>query len=202
MKSICVIGYSGHAYVVIDIFNSAGRKVVSYCDSTIKSINPYQLEYLGPETELSNESLKQYDFFVSIGNNTIRENVVNTLQSCNASLINAIHAKAIVSDSAKIGLGVMVSASAIINAFAQIGNGVICNTSSVVEHECLVGNFVHIAPGAVLCGNVKVGEATFIGANAVIKQGITIGRNCIIGAGAVVVKDVVDGSSVLGNPAK
>ncbi len=201
-KPICVIGYSGHAYVVIDIFNSIGKKVSAYCDGSVKTNNPFHLEYLGSESSLSNEVIQQYDFFASIGNNSIREKVFNTLQNSQASFINAIHASAVVSPSANIGLGVMVSAGAIINALAQIGNSVICNTSCVIEHECLIGDFVHIAPGAVLCGNVTVGTSTFIGANAVIKQGISIGNNCIIGAGAVVVKDVVDGSSVLGNPAK
>ncbi|HPN57619.1 MAG TPA: DapH/DapD/GlmU-related protein, partial [Chitinophagaceae bacterium] len=71
-----------------------------------------------------------------------------------------------------------------------------------IDHECIIGDFTHIAPGAVLCGNVKVGRNTFIGANSVIRQGIIIGDNVTIGAGTVVVKDVPDGATVVGNPAK
>lgn len=47
---------------------------------------------------------------------------------------------------------------------------------------------------------VKKGAA--IGAGAVILPGVTIGTNATVGAGSVVTKDVPDGSTVLGNPAR
>lgn len=96
----------------------------------------------------------------------------------------------------------MIAANATINPLAFIATGAICNTGCIVEHECAVGEFAHIGPGAVLCGNVKVGAGSFVGANAVIRQGVTIGNNAMIGAGAVVVKDVADGVTVVGVPAK
>jgi acetyltransferase EpsM len=51
-KPVAIIGYSGHAYVAIDIFLSAGRLVTSYCDQQEKSTNPYHLLYLGKENEV------------------------------------------------------------------------------------------------------------------------------------------------------
>lgn len=41
-----------------------------------------------------------------------------------------------------------------------------------------------------------------IGSNATILPGITIGERTLIGAGAVVTKDVPDGATVVGNPAR
>ena len=41
-----------------------------------------------------------------------------------------------------------------------------------------------------------------IGAGAIILPGIVIGENAIIGAGAVVTKDVLDNTTVVGNPAR
>lgn len=41
-----------------------------------------------------------------------------------------------------------------------------------------------------------------IGAGAVILPGLTIGENAVVGAGAVVTKDVPDGVTVVGNPAR
>ena len=49
---------------------------------------------------------------------------------------------------------------------------------------------------------MAVAEGTLIGVGAVIRQGIAIGLNATVGAGAVVIKDVADGQTVLGNPAR
>lgn len=201
-KPIAIIGYSGHGYVVIDIFLQAGRQVTAYCDEEEKAANPYQLLYLGKESTAV-EQLKKFDFFASVGHNGIREKIHTNLNEwLGYPPVNAIHPSAAVAGKIKIGLGVMIGAHACINPLADIGNGVICNTGSIIEHECEIADFVHIAPGAVLCGNVKVGRSSFIGANSVIRQGIRIGEKVVIGAGSVVTKDVPDNTTVVGNPAK
>jgi sugar O-acyltransferase (sialic acid O-acetyltransferase NeuD family) len=200
-KPVAIVGYSGHAYVIIDILLSAGRLVTAYCDQEEKEFNPYHLAYLGKESEVINK-LKKFDFFACVGHNGIREKIHNNLSQFLGNPINAIHPSAVISSSVKMGDGIMIAANATLNPLVELGRGVICNTSSSIDHECIIGDFTHIAPGVVLCGNVKVGRNTFIGANSVIRQGITIGNNVTIGAGTVVVKDVPDGVTVIGNPAK
>lgn len=200
-RPVAIIGYSGHAYVIIDILLSAGRLVTAYCDQEQKLINPYHLDYLGKEQDVVNK-LKKFDFFACVGHNGIREKIHTQLSQYLGNPINAIHPSAVISASVKMGDGVMIAANATLNPLVEIGQGVICNTSASIDHECVIGDFSHIAPGAVLCGNVFVGKGTFIGANSVIKQGIRIGSNVVIGAGTVVVKDIPDNATVIGNPAR
>lgn len=200
-KPVAIIGYSGHSYVIIDIFLSAGRLVTAYCDSEEKTTNPYHLTYLGKESEVIHK-LKGYDYFACVGHNGIREKIHTQLSQFIGNPVNAIHPSAVISASVKMGDGVMIAANATINPLAEIGRGVICNTSSSIDHECIIGDFSHIAPGVVLCGNVRIGRNTFIGANSVIRQGVTIGNNVTIGAGTVVVKNVPDGVTMVGNPAR
>lgn len=201
-NKIILIGYSGHSFVVHDIFTSLSRNVFAYCDAGQKEYNPFSLIYLGNENQ-SISDLQKNNFFISIGDNLIRRKIYNSLAEQNLFPINAIHSTSIISSSTEIQTnGVMISAGCIINPLVKIGNGTICNTGSIIEHECEIENFAHIGPGAVLCGNVQVGENSFIGAGAVIRQGIKIGKNVIVGAGAVVVKDVVDNATVIGCPAK
>lgn len=199
-----LIGYSGHAFVVCGILQSAGKKVTGYCDAAQKENNPFNLVYHG--TESSDEgllALQSHDFFIAVGDNQIRSKIFEQLQSSNLKPINAIHATAIIDPSASIAANaVMIAAQVTINPLASIQTGAICNTGCIIEHECKVGKFAHIGPGAVLCGNVTIGDGAFVGASAVIKQGISVGKNAMIGAGAVVVKDVADNATVVGVPAR
>ncbi len=199
-----IIGYSGHAFVVYAILSAAGKKVIGYCDESIKEKNPFNLSYFGSETsETAISKLSSHSFFISIGNNKIRSKVYYDLHKKGLLPVNAVHPSAIIDTTVKIqSNGTMIAAGVIINPLVTIGNGVICNTGCVIEHECVVEDFAHIGPGAILCGNVHVGQYTFIGAGAVVKQGIKIGSNVIVGAGAVVVKNINDGVVVKGCPAR
>jgi sugar O-acyltransferase (sialic acid O-acetyltransferase NeuD family) len=200
-KPVVIIGYSGHAYVIIDILLNAGRLVTGYCDQEEKANNPYHLEYLGKESEVAH-LLQDYDFFACVGHNGIREKIHSQVSQFLGEPVNAIHPSAVISSSVKMGTGIMVAANATLNPLVQLGKGVICNTGSSIDHECVIGDFTHIAPNAVLCGNVTVGNGSFIGANSVIRQGVRIGNNVIVGAGSVVLKDIPDNATFVGNPAK
>jgi sugar O-acyltransferase (sialic acid O-acetyltransferase NeuD family) len=203
MKSLILIGYSGHSFVIHDIFLSQNIKAEFYCDTSEKSHNPLNLNYLGDYADaLAKGIFQDKDYFISIGNNAVRKKIQLALSEKNHFPLNAIHNSVIFSNFASLGQGVMLSMGTVVNAFAKIGDGVIINTNATIEHECQIGDFVHIAPGAVLCGNVSVGEMTFIGANSVVKQGISIGKNVTIGAGSVIIKDIPDNTTWVGNPAK
>jgi sugar O-acyltransferase (sialic acid O-acetyltransferase NeuD family) len=205
MKSIVLIGYSGHAFVVADIFLSMQREVIAYCDRLEKQANPYNLTYLGSEESSAAISvLQKSDYFICIGDNLIRRKIYTHLSSNLPLPTNAIHASAILSSKIEFdgGGGIMVGARAVVNPLAKIGKGVILNTACIIEHECQISDFCHIAPNAVLCGNVNVGENSFIGAGVVIKQNIKIGKNAVIGAGAVVIDHIPDDTKVVGNPAR
>jgi sugar O-acyltransferase (sialic acid O-acetyltransferase NeuD family) len=200
-KVIAIIGYSGHGYVVADILQQSGYSVEAYCDAEEKLNNPFSLTYLGPESDTKAlEWLKAHNYFISVGDNRIRQRIYQALTGNLSLPINAIHPSAVISPLVKMGNGIMIAAACAINPLSELGNAVICNTSSSIDHECRLADFVHIGPGTILCGNVTVGERSFVGAGAVVRQGITIGKDVMIGAGTVVVKDVADNTVVIGNP--
>lgn len=201
-SKICIIGYGGHALVAIDILLLSNYDVEYYCDKTIKPNNPYNLKYIGKESELTFESINSFSFFIGLGDNQIRKNIFTNMSNMKVQFANAIHPQTIIASNVETGKNIMIAAGAVLNPFVRIGDGVICNTQCSIDHECIIGNFSHIAPGAVLCGNVKIGESSFIGANTVIREGITVGNNCVIGAGSVIIKNIEDNTCYVGNPGK
>ncbi|HXO69641.1 MAG TPA: sugar O-acetyltransferase [Bradyrhizobium sp.] len=56
--------------------------------------------------------------------------------------------------------------------------------------------------GAEFGRPVSIGQNVWIGGGAIILPGLTIGDDAVVGAGAVVTRDVPQGATVLGNPAR
>lgn len=200
---IYLMGYSGHAYVVLESAQRLGMKIHGYVDRSKTIINPYDLIYIGSEQD---EKFKAWEedsiFILAVGDNEIRRKMGLLIRSKQKECLTIIDPGAIISTSASISSGTYISAGAAINAHADIGEDVIINTSAVIEHECKVGAGSHIAPGATILGSVELGKNVFIGANTVIKQDVKIGDNVIIGAGSVVIDNIEPNLKVVGNPAK
>lgn len=193
MKSIVLIGASGHAKVIIDILDSQGLAPDYLVDS-----DESRAYLLGFRVHRDYDS---YDrVIISIGNNEIRKRIVSQIKV--NEYLSVIAQSAIVSKYATIGEGSVVMQGAIVQSCAKIGSHCIINTGAVVDHDCLIGNFAHISPNATLCGNVAIGEGAWIGAGAVVKQGVKIGSWAIVGAGAVVIDDIPDSVIAVGNKCK
>lgn len=71
-----------------------------------------------------------------------------------------------------------------------------------VAHDNIIHSNVEIASGVVLAGMVEIHEGTFMGVNSSVRPMLTIGKNVTVGMGAAVTKDVMDGATVCGNPAR
>lgn len=185
-------GASGHAKVIMDILTDSGVSIEGLIDDneSIDSLMGYPV-YHG-KTDLA-------PVIVSIGNNEIRQKVVDKLTG---PFGTAIHSTAIVSAKATVDEGSVIMHGAIVQSCATIGKHCIINTGASVDHECTIEDYVHISPHSTLCGNVKVGEGSWIGAGSVILPGVEIGKWSIIGAGSVVSKNIPDNTLASGNRCK
>lgn len=203
IENLVLLGYSGHAYVAIDVAASMKVKTIAYLDYRESDRNPYNLQYWGSEDSQSvKEDFSNCAVFSAVGDNAIRKKLVSKIEDNQWSQISLIDTSAKISDKAIIGLNTLISPKVVINSMAVVGKGCIINTSAIIEHDCEIGDFSHIAPGAILAGNVKIGESVFVGAGAVVKGGVSIEDNAIVGAGAVVLNNISKDETWVGNPAK
>lgn len=202
-NKIFIIGYSGHAYVVLDSILEQGLHVGGYFAKDFNVEDPYNLEFFGDErADDVGLILDGNLIFPCIGDNSIREKIVSFIKSKSFNQLAVIDKTALVSSKATIGLSTFVGKNTVINSLAKIGEGVIINTGAIIEHECVIGDFSHVAPNATLAGNVTLGSKVFFGVGAVAKQGISIGDNSIVGAGSVVISDIPANEVWAGNPAR
>lgn len=197
-KKLIIIGAGGYSKVIAEIAKLNGFKSISYLDD-IESCN--LKGYLGKISDYRNY-IKNYMFFVAIGDNVTRKKIQQEITAKGAFIVNLIHPHAIISSNVKLGLGIAVMGGAVINSGATIGNGVIINTCSSIDHDCMIGDYVHISVGAHIAGTSRIGERCFICAGVTVINNIRICADCIVGAGAVVVKDIEKAGIYKGVPAK
>lgn len=204
---ILVLGGGGHGRMIADLIRTRGEVVAGFIDGDPEKLGDQiepgggrvlmlQDEFLRDPSQLNVDGVH-----IAIGHSHARQSLFEQLYG-SVNLPVLVHPSAIISASAGIGDGTAVCAGVVVNALAQVGDAVILNTGCIVEHDCMVGFAAHIAPSAVLAGGVSIGPRSWIGVNATVLPRVRVGADVMVGAGAVVTRDVPDGVTVIGNPAR
>jgi sugar O-acyltransferase (sialic acid O-acetyltransferase NeuD family) len=144
---------------------------------------------------------------VAIAASRARQSVVERCQAAGLSFFEVRAANVVQMDDVEIGEGALISPFVTFTSNIRIGAHFHANLYSYVEHDCVIGDYVTFAPGVRCNGNVHIGDHAYIGAGAVIRQGqlgapLSIGAGALVGMGAVVTRDVAEGVTVVGNPAR
>jgi sugar O-acyltransferase (sialic acid O-acetyltransferase NeuD family) len=144
---------------------------------------------------------------IAIASSRARQKVAERCSAAGALFFEVRAASAVQMDDVEIGEGALISPFVTLTSNIRIGDHFHANLYSYVEHDCVIGDYVTFAPGVHCNGNVHIGDHAYIGSGAVIRQGkpgepLRIGAGAVVGMGAVVTKDVPEGVTVVGNPAR
>lgn len=135
-------------------------------------------------------------------------------------VVTGVSPRAVVADSAEVGVGSNVHPLAVVGAHARIGRNCEIHPGVVVGERCVVGDHAILYPGVVLYAGVRVGSRVIIHANAVIGAdgfgyrfvegrfvkiphtgGVVIEDDVEIGAAATIDRGMVE-STVIGEGTK
>lgn len=172
----------------------------------------------GRRGEVNGHELLSFDAFmaadaeqrkiaVAIASPDVRRRAADRCLEHGLSFFEVRAKNAIVMDEVSVGEGALISPFVTFTSNIRIGRHFHANLYSCVEHDCLIGDYVTFAPGVRCNGNVHIGDGAYVGAGAIIRQGapgepLRIGAGAVVGMGAVVTRDVPEGATVVGNPAR
>ena len=204
-EKIFVYGAGGHGKVIIDILHLQGVPIGAVIDDDEKLEGNKIFEYIIINAKSALASLHQLNInagIIAIGENPVREEKARLIRSLGYDLITAVHPSAVLSRTVTLGAGTAVMAGVMVNSDTTLGENVVLNTGCTVDHDCRIGQAAHISPGAHLGGNVAIGDRTQIGIGAVVLPNLRIGNDVMVGGGAAVIRDLPDGVTAVGVPAR
>jgi sugar O-acyltransferase (sialic acid O-acetyltransferase NeuD family) len=203
-RPLLLMGGGGHASVVAESARAAGWSIAGFLDDRPEGTEASALgvEWLGVIGDLHTvlERLADAAVHAAMGDNELRRRW--SADAGRALAPPIVHPSAVVSPSATLADGVFIAPRAVVNARAVIERGAIVNSGAIVEHDCRLGAFCHVAPGVALGGNVSVGEQALVGIGATVIPGRRIGARATLGAAAVAIRDVPEGTTAVGFPAR
>ena len=205
MQEVILIGGFPETYELCEEVGVDVRGIIDF-DAKVVAGTPYA--YLGEDRAWleSNKDLigAQNDlrFFVTPDKPALRKKIVALYESYGCRFATLVSPTATVSKNVEMAEGVVVQTLAAVMSCSKIGKCSRINVRATVMHHATIGECVTVAPGAVVLGYVTIGDGAYVGANATVLPYVKIGKGAVIGAGAVVTKDVPDGETWIGVPAR
>jgi len=204
--NLVIIGASGLAREVYDL------ALVCYCDNPnfkvkgFLSDGPSNIQEMGYPPVLNTVAAYEIQegdvFFCAIGKVGDRRKTTEIILSKGGVFINLIHPTAIISPSAKIGMGVAIKAYSSLASDVRIGNFVYLQSSVILGHDVIIEDYCHVNSFAFFAGFVHIEEMCTINAGAKLVQNVRVGKGAVIGIGSIVLKKVKSESTVFGVPAR
>ena len=191
-KKLAIIGAGGHGKVVGEIALLNHYEVIAFFDDKKSEIKEFPFTISGSLDYLK-AHLEDYNaFFVAIGENKIRFNIIEWLKKNKMNIVSLVHPRSTISKFSSLGIGTCVMANAVINPGTLIKDGVIINTSASIDHDCVIEDFAHISPNCSLSGSVRIGKFSHLGTGTSIHPGVNIGNNVKTAVGSKVFKNILD----------
>ena len=213
-ENLVIIGAGGHgseirAYIENSAVANGHMRFLGFIDDN-RAKGPWLgTEILGGMTDLEvlarREKGSEFHYITACGDNPVRRRLVKNIEAFGLTNVHPRtlrHPTSQVGREVEVGPGTLLAPNVIVTTRVHIGSHCILNVRASVSHDCVIGDFVNINPGAVICGTVDIGIGAYIGAGAVLKEGIRIGRGVTVGAGAVVIRDLPNGVTAVGVPAR
>jgi sugar O-acyltransferase (sialic acid O-acetyltransferase NeuD family) len=206
IKPIVIVGAGRQGRVIFDVFDNddAASPVAGYLDDT-KPVGEKVCgrPVLGGFAAMSDRAfVHDHAWVVAIGDNLIRQTLCRTLLDAGATMVNAAHPSARISRAATLGQGLYIGPLSSLGPGCTIGDWATMEGHGRVGGDVRIGEAVFLAPGVMVTGGSSIGARSFLGAGTIVSNNVAVGVDCVVGANSTVVRDLPDGTTAYGSPAR
>ena len=201
------------------------RKIYSLMMSGVTFIDPESC-FIDEDVEIGMDSIV-YPFTIINGKTAIGENCVigpssrieNAQIASNVTIMNSIVMASSIGEGTVVGPFAYIRPDNVVGKNAKIGDFTELKKSVIgdgtkVPHlsyigDAVLGEKVNIGAGTITCNydgknkhKTVVGDGARIGSNTNLVAPVRVGKDAITGAGSVITKDIPDGATAIGVPAR
>ena len=209
LKDIAIFGVGGFGREVLTLIQDINRVEPSYNiigffdDGHEQGEMINGIPVLGKTDEL-NQWNTELAIAISIGNPSVKKQVVEKITNPKVSYPTLIHPTTIIGapEYVTIGKGCIICAGNMITTNVEIGDFVILNLGCTVGHDTVIKDYAAFMPSCNISGEVLIEEGVYCGTGVKIINQTSIGEYATIGAGAVVTKPIPARCTAVGVPAR
>lgn len=209
MKHLVIIGAGGYAREVYALamktneYLNGGYDIKGFLDDNKKAFEGVKGNYPPILDSVEHYEVQKDDVFIcGLGDSAFRKKKVSIIDEKGGEFISLINPSAEINPTAQIGRGCVINSKSIIGSNTIIGDFVTIQSFDVIGHDVVIGDYVSIECYVFLGGFTSVGSMTMIHTRSTIIPHKSIGSNVIVGVASVVMRNLKDGVSVFGYPAK
>ena len=202
-----IVGAKGFAKELLEVMIQCDATIkISFFDNVSENVEDVlygKYKVIKFEKDLPEVFQADKEFGLGVGGTVIRKKMTDLMIKNGGKLRTVISPFSHIGHFNNfIGIGCTIMTGAVITNDIQIGEGTLINLNSTVGHDSKIGAFCDISPGVHVSGNCTIGNFCALGTGCVILSHVKLADNVTVGAGAVVNKDVAEGLTVVGVPAK
>ena len=188
---LLVVGAGGHGRSVAEAAEISGQfEVVGFLDDAAPVGEcVFGRQVIGPIASMADHCSVVDQAIVAIGNNAVREKLMQQLTVAGYAKATVIHPRAFVSPSAVLGEGAAIMAGVIVGTEARLGVGSIVNCGAVVDHHARVEDFGHLGVNASMAGGTVLGHGAWMQVGSALGYGVSVAPGAVLLPGTALHKN-------------